>query len=253
MPKFDEDAVAIITGAGQGIGRGVAIALAEHGVRVLINDVNERNAAEVADAVREVGGVAAVCTEPVGSLASGDVIVGAAMEAFGRVDILFNGAGIFRPDDFWSVTDEDFTAVMDVNFTGVFSLMRAAARESMVPRGSGKIINITSRVAFRGKPREVSYSAAKMGVVGLTIGAATELMPHGINVNALSPAAWTGMVEQQPEDVKAAMRVSRSKCVLNRVGEVEDVLPTVLFLASRDSDYITGQIIQATGQPVSLM
>jgi NAD(P)-dependent dehydrogenase (short-subunit alcohol dehydrogenase family) len=253
VPTFDEGAAAVITGAGQGIGRGVALALAERGVHVLVNDVNEAAARAVAAEVQLLGAKAAVSTQPVGSMDSGEVIVDAAMDAFGRVDILFNNAGIFRPENFWEITDKAFEDLMDVNFRGVFSLMRAATSKWMVPNRRGKIINITSRVAFRGKNREAVYAASKMAVVGMTISASIDLMPYGINVNALSPAAWTAMAEAQPEPVREAMRASRAACVLGRVGEVQDVVPAVLFLASRDSDYLTGQVIQATGQPMGLL
>jgi 3-oxoacyl-[acyl-carrier protein] reductase len=253
MPTFDEGAAAIITGGGQGIGRGVALALAAQGVDVVINDVNSEAANAVKDEVEALGARGAVSTEPVGSFESGRSIVQTAMDAFGRVDILFNNAGIFRPENFWDISDDDFDMVLDVNFKGVFALMRAAASASMIPNHRGKIINTTSRVAFRGKLKESSYAAAKMAVVGMTISASLDLMAHGINVNAISPAAWTAMAEAQPEEVREAMRKSRAASVLGRVGEVDDVVPVILFLASRESDFLTGQILQATGQPVALL
>lgn len=251
--RFDDEAVAIITGAGQGIGRGVALELARNGVSVVVNDVNEQQAETVRAEAEALGAKAVVSAEPVGSLSSGDVIVDTALDAFGHVDILFNNAGIFSSAEIFDVTDANFDRVMDVNFRGVFSLMRAVTKKSMCDRRRGKIINVTSRVALRGRRTESIYAAAKMGVVGLTISAALDLMPFGINVNAVSPAAWTPMADQQVPEIREAMRKSRAQCVLNRVGEVEDVVPTVMFLASRDSDYLTGQVIQATGQPLALL
>lgn len=251
--RFDEGAVAIVTGAGAGIGRGAALAYAANGVRVIVNDANQEAAEAVCAEIRAQGGDAVANSTPVGALDSGDEIVATAMDTYGSADILFNNAGIFRDGRLWELSDADFRAVMDVNFTGVFSLIRAASKASMIPNRRGKIVNITSRVAFRGRIDQTAYAAAKLGVVGMTISASLELMEFGVNVNAVSPAAWTAMADAQLPEVRDAMRKARAACVLGRVGEVEDVLPTIMFLSSRDADYLTGQVLQATGQPVGLL
>ncbi|MFS4436870.1 SDR family oxidoreductase [Paracoccaceae bacterium GXU_MW_L88] len=244
--------VAIVTGGGVGIGRAAAEAFAREGAKVVINDVNIAAAQDAAEAIVAAGGAALANGDAMGTPEAGEALVKAAMEEFGQVDILYNNAGISAHGKMFEMSDHDYRRVMDVNLDAVFYVSRAAVRESMKPRGSGKIINVVSRVALRGRAGDSNYAAAKLGVAAFTLSWALELMEYGINVNAISPAAWTPMADAQPEDVKATMRAARSKNVLNRVGEVEDIMPTLMFLASEDSDYVTGNILHATGQPMTL-
>lgn len=244
--------VAIITGGGVGIGRAAALAFAKEGASVVINDINAEAAGKVAAEIETLGAKALVNTDAMGTSEAGESLVAATMEAFGQVDILYNNAGISAHGNMFDLSDADYRRVMDVNLDAVFYVTRAAVRDSMKPRKTGKIINVVSRVALRGRAGDSNYAAAKLGVAGFTLSWALELMEHGINVNAVSPAAWTPMADAQPEEVKKVMRVARSKNVINRVGEVEDIVPTLMFLASSDSDYLTGNILHATGQPISL-
>ncbi len=247
-----EGKVAIITGGAVGIGRAAALAYAKEGASVVVNDINIDAATQVADKISALGGAALANGEAMGTSAAGDDLVKAAMDEFGQVDILYNNAGISAHGNMFDLSDEDYRRVMDVNLDAVFYVSRAAVRDSMKPRKSGKIINVVSRVALRGRAGDCNYAAAKLGVAAFTLSWALELMEHGINVNAVSPAAWTPMADAQPEDVKKAMRAARSKNVINRVGEVEDIVPTLMILASADSDYLTGNILHATGQPMML-
>lgn len=244
--------VAIITGGGVGIGRAAALAFAKEGASVVINDINADAAGKVAAEVEDLGAKALVNTDAMGTSEAGESLVAATMEAFGQVDILYNNAGISAHGNMFDLSDADYRRVMDVNLDAVFYVTRAAVRDSMKPRKTGKIINVVSRVALRGRAGDSNYAAAKLGVAGFTLSWALELMEHGINVNAISPAAWTPMADAQPDEVKKTMRAARSKNVINRVGEVEDIVPTLMFLASKDSDYLTGNILHATGQPIAL-
>ncbi len=244
--------VAIITGGGVGIGRAAALAFAKEGASVVINDINAEAAGKVAVEVEALGAKALVNTDAMGSAEAGESLVSVAIATFGQVDILYNNAGISAHGNMFDLSDSDYRRVMDVNLDAVFYVTRAAVRDSMKPRKTGKIINVVSRVALRGRAGDSNYAAAKLGVAGFTLSWALELMEYGINVNAVSPAAWTPMADAQPEDVKKTMRHARSKNVINRVGEVEDIVPTLMFLASSDSDYLTGNILHATGQPITL-
>lgn len=245
--------VAIVTGGARGIGSGAARALASAGASVAVCDINALGARTVVDSIVAGGGGAIACGQRLGDEGAAEEIAEVVMAEFGRIDILVNNAGISAAGPMWSLSTADFRRVVDVDLTAVFELSREVVARSMLSRKSGKIINVTSRVALRGRPLEAAYSAAKMGVVGLTISHALELMPYGINVNAISPAAWTPMAEEQAPDVQEAMRRSREKNVLGRVGEVEDVLPTLMFLASSASDYVTGQIIHVNGEPAHIL
>ncbi len=244
--------VAVVTGGGVGIGKAAALAFAREGAAVVVNDINVDAARQVVDEIVAAGGRALGNNDAMGTSLAGEALVKAAMDAYGQIDILYNNAGISAHGKMFEMSDRDYRRVMDVNLDAVFYVSRAAVRESMKPRRTGKIINVVSRVALRGRAGDSNYAAAKLGVAAFTLSWALELMEFGINVNAMSPAAWTPMAEAQPEAVKATMRAARSQNVLNRVGEVEDIVPTLMFLASADSDYLTGNILHATGQPISL-
>ncbi|MFV0431995.1 MAG: SDR family NAD(P)-dependent oxidoreductase [Alphaproteobacteria bacterium] len=247
-----KEKVAIITGGGVGIGKAAAIAFAREGASVMVNDINTDAAQLVVKEIEAAGGIAAVNGEAMGTSQAGDALVAATIEKFGAVDILYNNAGISAHGNMFELSDKDYRNVMNVNLDAVFYTSRAAVRESMKPRKTGKIINVVSRVALRGRAGDSNYAAAKLGVAAFTLSWSLELMKYGINVNAVSPAAWTPLADAQPKEVQEYMRKARSQNVINRVGEAEDIVPTLLFLASSDSDYVTGNILHATGQPISL-
>lgn len=246
--------VVIVTGAGRGIGRAVAAGFAAHGARVVANDADGDAARATAEAIEAAGGQAIADAHAVGEEANADATVAAALEAFGRLDVMTHVGGVFAPRPLVDMDLASFDRVVRVHLTGAFLLARAAVRQAFEAQRSGKIIFVTSRAGTRGlPPGACNYAAAKAGVVGLTMSLANELQPLGINVNAVSPVAWSSNAEALDAEAAASARVERSKNVLNRVAETDDVVPVFLFLASTASDYLTGQVLQATGQPAQLL
>ncbi len=242
-----EGKVAIVTGAGRGIGEGIALRFAEEGAKVVVNDVNESDAKRTAEAVKGRGGQAVTV---VGSVASREVaqrMVDTAVKEFGTVDILVNNAGIIRDAMLHKMTDEQWDQVIEVNLKGVFLCTQCAARV-MREKGYGKIINISS-TSWRGNPGQLNYSATKAGIIGMTKTAAKELAPKGVNVNVIAPGMiWTDMLTSVPPAIVERMEKGLAFIVpLNRKGQSRDVANLALFLASDESSYITGQLIHCDG------
>jgi 3-oxoacyl-[acyl-carrier protein] reductase len=230
--------VAIVTGSGRGIGRGIAIGLAKEGAKVVVNDVDKEPAEETAKLVREAGGEAAVCACGVDKRDQAQTIIDTAISNFGRVDILVNNAGIIRDAMMVKMTEEQFDSVV-----GVWNCTQAAAKH-LIEQKSGKIINIISLAGVTGNIGQANYSAAKAAMIGLTKSNAKEFARYGINVNAIGPAAFTRMVEAIPEQIREVMA---KRIPLGRFGTPEDIAPAVIFLASEDSNYITGQVLHVDG------
>lgn len=244
--------VAIVTGAGDGIGRACALALAGEGARVVVNDIDESAAAPTVAAITDAGGVAVAAGFAVGTEESARRIVDVAMDAFGVVDILVNNAAIGGDT---VVAKLDATHVEDslrVNLAGPILLVREAAARSMIPNERGRIISLTSRSGLRGKYGESVYAAGKAGLIGASLAWSLELMEYGVTVNCVAPAAWTQLLEAMPEPEKTNTIKKRENNVLRRVAMPEDVAPTLVFLASDEAAYLTGQVIEATGQPSAL-
>src|SRR4030065_2094512 len=186
-----KDKVAIVTGAGRGIGEGIALRFAGEGARVIVNDVNEGEAPRTAQAIQSKGGKAVAVTGSVGSRDVAQKMVDTAVKEFGTVDILVNNAGIIRDAMLHKMTDEQWDQVIEVNLKGVFLCTQCAARVRR-EKGYGKIINVSS-TSWRGNPGQYNYSATKAGVIGMTKTTGKELSPHGINVNVTGPGVlWTG-------------------------------------------------------------
>lgn len=244
--------VGIVTGAGQGIGRGLAEALAAAGASVVVNDVRADAAEDVCKAIDAAGGSATPCTVGVGTDAAAEQIVAAAMDAFGGVHLLVNNAGVGGDTPLVEITEEQVRRSIEVNLIGPMLLAKRACQQ-MVERRYGKVVNVTSRSGLRGKYGEPAYSAAKAAMAGLTLTMAIELAPYGINVNAVAPAAWTPLLENMPEPERSRTIANRESNVLNRIATPADVAPTVLFLLSDAAEYLTGQVIEATGQQASLL
>lgn len=242
-----KDKVAIVTGAGRGIGEGIALRFAEEGARIIVNDVNEGEAARTAQAIQSKGGKAVAVIGSVGSRDVAQKMVDTAVKEFGTVDILVNNAGIIRDAMLHKMTDEQWDQVIEVNLKGVFLCTQCAARV-MREKGYGKIINISS-TSWRGNPGQINYSATKAGVIGMTKTTAKELAPKGINVNVIAPGMiWTDMIKSMPPAMVERMEKGLAFIVpLNRKGLPQDIANLALFLASDESSFITGQLIHCDG------
>ena len=248
-----EGKTAIITGAGDGIGKAIAHACAREGASVVVNDSAVDRATAVADEITGFGGIAAVAGFAVGTSEAARSICDVADELTGRVDILVNNAGINGDSPLESITDAQVARSLEVNLAGPIYLAREVVSRFMIAQDSGRIINMTSRSGLRGKPGESIYGATKAAQAGIALAWSKELMRYRITVNAVAPAAWTRLLEIMPEPERTNTIEKRADNVLRRVATPEDVAPTIVFLASDDAYYLTGQIIEATGQPMSLL
>ena len=247
-----QNRTSIITGAGRGIGRAIALAFGREGARVLVNDI-DKEAADVVAA--EVGDNAAAEYSPIGSVASAERLVQAAVETFGSVDILVNNAGILRDKMTHNMTEDDFDRVIEVHLKGtwacgreVIRLWRPLAKEEQA-RGEEvhrKIINVTSPSGLIGAVGQSNYAAAKMGIVGLTKTWAKELGRLAINVNAVSPTALTAMTQPLVQDEEQKQQ-RLQRFAMGRYGAPDEIAPSFVFLASHDSDYMTGQVLCVDG------
>jgi len=236
--------VAIITGCGGGIGRAIALHLAREGVNIVVNDIVQEAAADVAGEVEKLGVEALVSTASVTQREQVEEMVAQALEQWGRIDILVNNAGITRDGLLVRMTDEQWDAVLDINLKGAFICTRAVARPMMKAR-YGRIINIASVAGVMGNAGQANYSASKGGLIALTKATAKELAGRGINCNAVAPGfIETPMTEQLPPDVRESWM---QLIPLRRAGTADDVAGVVVFLAGPQASYITGQVINIDG------
>ena len=236
---------ALVTGASRGIGRAVALRLAEEGARVAINYAgNVKAAEEVKASIEAAGGTAILCQADVADSAAVEAMVAAVAKEFGTIDILVNNAGITRDTLLIRMKDEDFAKVLDTNLKGVFYCTKAVSKLMMKKR-AGRIVNMASVVGLVGNAGQTNYAAAKAGVIGFSKSAAKELASRGITVNVVAPGfIGTDMTAGLPESVKEKMLTD---IPLGRMGEPEDVANAVLFLASDQASYITGQVVNVDG------
>lgn len=236
---------ALVTGASRGIGRAIALRLAAEGARVAINYAgNVKAAEEVKAAIEAAGGTAILCRADVADSAAVEAMVADVAEEFGAIDILVNNAGITRDTLLMRMKDEDFAKVLDTNLKGVFYCTKAVSKLMMKKR-SGRIVNMASVVGLVGNAGQTNYAAAKAGVIGFSKSAAKELASRGITVNAVAPGfIGTDMTADLPESVKEK---ALSDIPLGRAGQPEDVANAVLFLASEQASYITGQVVHVDG------
>ena len=239
-----KDRNALITGAAQGIGKAVAIGMAMEGANVGIADVNIEKAEITAEEIRKLG-VKSIAIKL--NVSSQDEVISAFetfTKEFGRLDILVNNAGITRDGLLIRMKEEDWDAVLNINLKGTFLCSKEAVK-IMSKQRSGKIINISSVVAFTGNPGQANYSSSKAAVIGLTKTIAREYASRGIRVNAVAPGfIQTAMTDALPEKVKDEMK---SSIPLGQFGAPDDITNAVIFLSSKESDYITGQILHING------
>jgi len=247
--------VAIVTGGGRGLGRGFAMKMASEGCHVVVNSVDpeERTSDRVVGEINQAGGKAISVIAKVGSPETAELLVSTAVKEFGRLDVLVNNAGVTRDGMIGTITAEMWDEVIYVHLRGAFMNTQAAVKYWVENKIRGSIINITSGVGIHGNIGQSNYAAAKAGLIGLTKADAKELVRRGIRVNAVAPMARTEMFDAVKGDLKQAMFDAIAKRnILQRVGEPEDVAPTVVYLASDDAYFVTGQVICATGDPGEL-
>lgn len=237
--------IAVITGAGRGIGRAIALQFAENGAKLVINYRNSiTQVEELINTITEAGGEAIAVQADISKEEEAKRLIDAAVTHFGGLDILVNNAGITKDNLLMRMTEEEFSGVIDINLKGTFFCMKYAST-IMLKKKAGKIINISSVVGITGNAGQANYAASKAGVIGLTKAAARELASRGITVNAIAPGfIETDMTNQLSDKVKESSIIN---IPLKRYGKVEEVAGAVSFLASEAANYITGQVLQVDG------
>jgi NAD(P)-dependent dehydrogenase (short-subunit alcohol dehydrogenase family) len=252
--------VAIVTGAGRGIGRSVALLLASEGASVIVNDLgaavdgsgqDSGPAHDTVAAIADAGGKAIANSADISDFSAADGLIGTAIGEFGRLDVLVNAAGILRDRMVFNMTEQEWDDVIRVHLKGTFNTTRFAAarwRSLRDETGQNRVINFTSVSGLHGAPGQPNYAAAKMGIVGLTYSAAHSLAKYGVTVNAISPGAATRMTDSVPTDRRRAGTAAAAADERSP----DNVAPIVAYLASERSGWINGRIIHSAGYEVSL-
>ncbi|HSB03949.1 MAG TPA: 3-oxoacyl-[acyl-carrier-protein] reductase [Thermodesulfobacteriota bacterium] len=236
--------VALVTGGAQGIGKAIALLLAQKGGDIVISDINLERAEETVREIEALGRKAMAVRANVVVLIEVEMMVQTVIDRFGRIDILVNNAGIARDKLLLRMTEEDWDRVLAVNLKGTFNCTKAVIRH-MSKQRSGKIVNIASVVGEMGNAGQANYSASKAGVIGFTKTIAREFASRSINVNAIAPGyIVTPMTDVLPEKAKEELK---RMIPMERLGQPEDVAQSVFFLVSEASSYITGQVINVNG------
>jgi NAD(P)-dependent dehydrogenase (short-subunit alcohol dehydrogenase family) len=254
-----EGRVAIVTGAGRGIGASVARLCAAEGAQVVVADLgvdvdgsgqDTSPAAQVVEDIKKNGGEAVVNSSDVASFSDAEGLVQQAIDTYGKLDVLVNVAGILRDRMVFNMTEEDWDAVVRVHMKGTFNTVRFASaywRSQRNADAHNRIINFTSGSGLHGAPGQPNYAAAKLGIVGFTYSCANALGRYGVTANAIGPAAATRMTSSIPDERRSAALEEENKEM-----SPDNVAPAVAYLATEQSDWCTGQVIQARGYTIGL-
>ena len=256
MPNIVAGKVAIVTGAGRGIGRGIALLLAQEGARVVVCDIGASldgagtdigPAQAVVDEIKKAGGAAIASTLSISEPANAEKIVAAALEHFGRVDVLVNNAGILRDRIFHRMSWSDWSDVIDVHLHGSFAMSRACATHFR-EQNSGSFVHMTSTSGLVGNFGQANYMAAKMAIVGLSRGIALDMARFNVRSNCIAPFAWTRMINSIPAETE------QEKARVARIREMtpEKIAPLTVYLASDRAEGITGQIFSVRNNEIYL-
>jgi NAD(P)-dependent dehydrogenase (short-subunit alcohol dehydrogenase family) len=237
--------VALVTGAGQGIGRAIALGFSRRDTRVVVADVRGSNASRVKDEITNTGKKALALEADVSSEPSVTRMIERTLEEFGTIDILVNDAGIYPSTSVGDLTQELWDRVIGTNLTGTFLCSRAAV-PIMLEKKKGRIINIASSTAFRGAKNGAHYAASKAGIIGFTKALALELAPSGITVNAVCPGL-TDTAQPRGHMTDKELYAKKERIPLQRIAQPEDIVGPVVFLASDKASHITGQTVFVNG------
>jgi len=248
--------VAVVTGAARGVGREIAMLMARHGAKVVVNDYggsevglgsDRKPADEVVDEIRRAGGEAAASYDSVASMAGGQAIIKTALDAFKRVDIVVNNAGILRDRMIFNMSEEEWDAVINTHLKGTFAVTRAAA-PLMREQKWGRFINMTSTSGLIGNVGQANYAAAKLGIFGLTKVTALDMARYNVTANCISPFAWTRMIGTIPTETETQKaRVEKIKKL-----SPAHIAPVAAFLASDAAKDVTGQVFGVRGKEIML-
>ena len=240
-----KERVAVVTGAGRGIGREIAKTFAGYGAKVVVNyNGSEEMANSLVEEIKEAGGEACAFKANVSDFNEAEGLMKFALEQYGKIDILVNNAGITRDNIMLGMKEEDFDKVIEINLKGTFNCIKHVYRP-MMKQKYGRIINMSSVVGMEGNAGQVNYAASKAGVIGITKSVAKELGSRGVTVNAIAPGfIKTAMTDAMTDKMKDAML---DHITVKRLGDVKDVAETAAFLASDKASYITGQVIKVDG------
>ncbi len=244
-----KDEVVIVTGGGVGIGRAYSLGLAKEGAKVVVADIQEQEAKKVADEINGEGGDALAVPVDVTSADKTRAMAEASLQKYGRIDVLLNNAGLYtaiKKKPFSEISGQEWDRVMAVNLKGLFYCAQAVY-PAMKTQGKGKIINISSGTVLGGTPFFVHYVTSKAGVIGFTRALARELGPDNIAVNAITPGLTISGPQQEGVLTPEQLQDRRKKRCFQRDQLPQDLVGTVIFLSSEDSDFITGQTINVDG------